>query len=171
MNVPINCIILFLLYALESKKKLSDDQEDEVVDKDEVENPAKASSDADEDSDKFFYKRLGRYFLFDTFKGEKGHSISSISLTSAAYHPSVKLLITGYSHGAFLLHEMPEVNLIHSLKVRLLYYILNFHEKHHFMNCIIVYLLKRYQTRKSVRLQSIRRAIGLLLDVLVLVSF
>ncbi len=148
MNVPINCIILFLLYALESKKKLSDDQEDEVVDKDEVENPAKASSDADEDSDKFFYKRLGRYFLFDTFKGEKGHSISSISLTSAAYHPSVKLLITGYSHGAFLLHEMPEVNLIHSLKVRLLYYILNFHEKHHFMNCIIVYLLKRYQTRK-----------------------
>lgn len=34
-----------------------------------------------------------------------------------AYHPSTKLLVTGYSHGAFLLHEMPEVNLIHSLKI------------------------------------------------------
>ena len=113
------------MYAVESNEKTSDDQEDDVADKqnDSVENSAKTgSSDAGDNSAKFFYKRLGRYYLFDTFKGEKGQSISSISLTSAAYHPSVKLLITGYSHGAFLLHEMPEVNLIHSLKVKLLYF-------------------------------------------------
>ena len=114
------------MYAVESNDKvIVDDQEDDVVDKenDSVENSAKTGgSNADEKSAKFFYKRLGRYYLFDTFKGDKGHSLSSISLTSAAYHPSVKLLITGFSHGAFLLHEMPEVNLIHSLKVKFLYY-------------------------------------------------
>ena len=43
--------------------------------------------------------------------------MNHIQLTSAAYHAGGKLLITGYSHGAFLLHEMPDVNLIHSLKI------------------------------------------------------
>lgn len=43
--------------------------------------------------------------------------MSNICLTSVAYQPSAKLLVTGFNHGAFLLHEMPEVNLIHSLKI------------------------------------------------------
>lgn len=68
-------------------------------------------------SSRLYYKRLGRHFLIDTFKGEKGVSIYGITLTSVAYQPSTKLLVTGFSHGAFLLHEMPEVNLIHSLKI------------------------------------------------------
>jgi periodic tryptophan protein 2 len=70
-----------------------------------------------EESKHLFYKRSSRHFLSDTFKGEKGVSIFNISVTSVAYVPSTKLLVTGYSHGAFLLHEMPEVNLIHSLKI------------------------------------------------------
>ena len=55
--------------------------------------------------------------MIDIFKGEKGLSLSNICLTSVAYQPSAKLLVTGFNHGAFLLHEMPEVNLIHSLKI------------------------------------------------------
>ena len=63
----------------------------------------------------FTSDRAGTFYPI--FKGEKGVSIFNISVTSVAYVPSTKLLVTGYSHGAFLLHEMPEVNLIHSLKI------------------------------------------------------
>lgn len=37
-------------------------------------------------------------------------------LTAAAYHKKVHLLVTGFASGIFHLHELPEFNLIHSLR-------------------------------------------------------
>lgn len=38
------------------------------------------------------------------------------NLTAAAYHKPSHLLVTGFASGIFHLHELPEVNLIHSLR-------------------------------------------------------
>lgn len=106
---------------LEQTKKNDDDEEDDVPQKSGEEDmeteQAEEKTEDDQTDKKFYYKRLGRHYLFDNFKGEKGLNTYHISLTSAAYNPSTKILVTGFSHGAFLIHEMPEVNLIHSLKI------------------------------------------------------
>lgn len=39
------------------------------------------------------------------------------SLTAAAYHKKIHLLVTGFASGIFHLHELPEFNLIHSLRL------------------------------------------------------
>ena len=92
---------------------IEEDPEDPSNEPKEVEEKEEET----QESKNLFYKRLGRHYLSDSFKGEKGVSVYNITVTSAAYMPSTKLLVTGFSHGAFLLHEMPEVNLIHSLKI------------------------------------------------------
>lgn len=38
------------------------------------------------------------------------------NLTSAAYHKKTHLLVTGFASGIFHLHELPDFNLIHSLR-------------------------------------------------------
>lgn len=38
------------------------------------------------------------------------------NLTAAAYHKASHLLVTGFASGIFHLHELPEFNLIHSLR-------------------------------------------------------
>ncbi|VDP09501.1 unnamed protein product [Soboliphyme baturini] len=40
-----------------------------------------------------------------------------VKLTSAFYHKKRRLLVSGHSNGSFLLHEMPDFNLIHSLNI------------------------------------------------------
>lgn len=57
------------------------------------------------------YKRAARHFLRDLMKEDRG-----VTLVSAAYHKGTHILVTGFSNGAFFLHEMPDVNLIHSLR-------------------------------------------------------
>ena len=42
---------------------------------------------------------------------------SLVDVTAADYHPDMKLLVTGFSNGVFLIHEMPDVNMIHSLSI------------------------------------------------------
>lgn len=61
----------------------------------------------------FYYNRLARHYLIDEVRKDNRDAL----LTSAHYHKKSKLLITGYSTGAFYLHEMPDVNLIHSLSI------------------------------------------------------
>ena len=51
---------------------------------------------------------LLRYFF--NKEGDFNH------LTAAAYHKKVHLLVTGFASGIFHLHELPEFNLIHSLR-------------------------------------------------------
>lgn len=61
----------------------------------------------------FHYTRLARHYLLD----EVRKSDPKAYLTAANYHQKTHLLITAYSNGAFFLHEMPDVNLIHSLSI------------------------------------------------------
>ncbi|XP_065337369.1 periodic tryptophan protein 2 homolog [Cloeon dipterum] len=58
------------------------------------------------------YKRASRHYLKELIKDNP-----KATLISAAYHKSTHMLVTGFSNGAFFLHEMPDVNLIHSLSI------------------------------------------------------
>uniref|UniRef100_A0A1B6D3H1 Small-subunit processome Utp12 domain-containing protein n=1 Tax=Clastoptera arizonana TaxID=38151 RepID=A0A1B6D3H1_9HEMI len=60
---------------------------------------------------KLIYKLLARHYLRDLVKGQ------NITLTAAAYHKDTHILVTGFSNGSFFVHELPEVNLIHSLSI------------------------------------------------------
>nr|CAD7203149.1 unnamed protein product [Timema douglasi] len=56
--------------------------------------------------DKLSYKRLGRHYLSDLHKGQK-----DVHLSCAAYHKDTHLLVTGFTNGAFFLHELPDVKI------------------------------------------------------------
>ena len=43
--------------------------------------------------------------------------INDSPVTSLDYHPGTKILVAGFENGAFLLFEMPELNLIHQLGI------------------------------------------------------
>ncbi|KAF2898642.1 hypothetical protein ILUMI_07536 [Ignelater luminosus] len=62
---------------------------------------------------KLYYKRLARHYLADEVRKDNRDAV----LTAAAYHKETKILVTGFSTGAFFIHELPEVNLIHSLSI------------------------------------------------------
>lgn len=61
----------------------------------------------------FYYNRLARHYIMNDIKKENRNA----TLTSATYHKKTKLLITAYSTGAFYLHEMPDMSMIHSLSI------------------------------------------------------
>lgn len=67
----------------------------------------------DEKTKKFLFKRKFRHFLMDELKKEN----RNCKLTAAHYHQKTKLLVTAFSTGAFFLHELPEMTLIHSLNI------------------------------------------------------
>ncbi|KAK7874490.1 hypothetical protein R5R35_001573 [Gryllus longicercus] len=90
----------------ETAKEIGNDGEDD--DNDDAKNKD------DQDPDKLYYKRLKKYYLFDEMSDKNKRQIV---LTDAAYHKSLRVLVTGFSNGAFLIHEMPDVNLIHSLSI------------------------------------------------------
>lgn len=51
------------------------------------------------------------------FNNDLQNSFSSTQLTTAAYHNKMKLMVIGFSNGAFMLYEMPDITLIHSLQL------------------------------------------------------
>lgn len=57
------------------------------------------------------YKLLARHYLRDLVQGR------DVMLTTAAYHKPTHILVTGFSNGCFFIHELPDVNLIHSLSI------------------------------------------------------
>uniref|UniRef100_A0A8C8YGD5 Periodic tryptophan protein 2 homolog n=1 Tax=Prolemur simus TaxID=1328070 RepID=A0A8C8YGD5_PROSS len=69
----------------------------------------KATPAEEEKKGKVKYSRLAKYF----FNKEGDFN----SLTAAAYHKKIRLLVTGFASGIFHLHELPEFNLIHSLSI------------------------------------------------------
>ena len=105
----------------------SDDEEDQHKD----ESKKSITANKEETVDKFFYTRVARHFLRDALPQEekskdnendadmpvkrKGQSY----LTASDYHKTANILVTGFSNGVFLIHEisMNEVNLIHSLRI------------------------------------------------------
>ncbi|KAK4882916.1 hypothetical protein RN001_006235 [Aquatica leii] len=68
---------------------------------------------AKEKNDKLYYKRLAKHYLGDDVRKENKNAV----VTSAAYHRETKILVIGFSTGAFVIHELPELNLIHSLTI------------------------------------------------------
>lgn len=68
----------------------------------------KASKNAPE---RLKYTQLSRHYLCDLVQGY------DVELTAAAYHKSTHILVTGFSNGSFFIHELPDVNLIHSLSI------------------------------------------------------
>jgi periodic tryptophan protein 2 len=59
------------------------------------------------------YRKAGRHYLTEHLKGDT----NGVRLTSAFYYAKSGLLVSGYSNGAFLLHELPSFSLIHSLEL------------------------------------------------------
>lgn len=58
------------------------------------------------------YKKLSRHFLNDHLKEDH----SNLKMTAADYHKKIKILISGFSNGSFLIFETVGMSLIHSLK-------------------------------------------------------
>lgn len=107
------------------KRKKDEDKDVEEDDFDDTEEtPEKVNFDETRDEQgkliiekavkrPFHYKRSSRHFLMDELKKEN----RNCKLTAAHYHKKSKLLVTAYSTGAFFLHELPDVTLIHSLNI------------------------------------------------------
>lgn len=61
----------------------------------------------------FYYKKLSRFYLADEPRKEHRDA----TLTAAHYNRKTKIMVVGFSTGAFYLYELPEVNMIHSLSI------------------------------------------------------
>lgn len=68
-----------------------------------------ANPSAEEKSRRVQYKKIGKHF----FNKEGDFT----SLTAAAFHKKRNILVSGFSSGAFHIHELPEMSLIHSLSI------------------------------------------------------
>ncbi|CAH0559225.1 unnamed protein product [Brassicogethes aeneus] len=106
------------------KQKTDDDEGEDDIDttkslertEEEVTNALKeleVSDESNNETNKLFYKRLARHYLGDEPRKDDKNAV----LTSAAYHRKSKILVTGFSSGAFFIHELPDMNLIHSLSI------------------------------------------------------
>ncbi|XP_013200254.1 periodic tryptophan protein 2 homolog [Amyelois transitella] len=97
----------------------SDDDIDEknVIEKDkEYESEEEVPEEAKpklEDEKRLLYKKLGRHYIGDAIR----NAHHKVKLTAAHYHKNTKMLVTGFSNGIFFLHEMPDVNLVHTLSI------------------------------------------------------
>ncbi|XP_077530053.1 periodic tryptophan protein 2 homolog [Haemaphysalis longicornis] len=97
-----------------SRRRRSAVTEDEPENKNEDEVAPDADEDEDAGEDRIRYRRAGKHFLKDALKVEGGQSVN---LLAACYHGGNHMLVTAFSNGSFLLHEMPDYNLIQSLNV------------------------------------------------------
>ncbi|XP_026333616.1 periodic tryptophan protein 2 homolog isoform X1 [Hyposmocoma kahamanoa] len=106
------------------KLQNADDSEDDVDEKDVIEKDKEYVSDEDnsevgkqepktEDDKRLLYKKLGRHYIGDAIR----NAHHKCKLTAVQYHKETKMLVTGFSTGIFFLHEMPDVNLIHTLSI------------------------------------------------------
>lgn len=104
--------------------KKKDDSDEDDIDESKVQERSEeeiannfSKLNVEQEDDKkpeiMYYKRLARHFLADQPRKEDKEA----HLTAAAYHKQTKILVAGFSTGAFFIYEMPEVNLIHSLTI------------------------------------------------------
>ena len=120
------------------KKKEEEDEEDEVVEQGaEAEAEVMTADDTAADS-RLVYKRAARHFLRDHLENAQGTEVSHLTspvttpclpylisfrltsahqVTCADFHPGTRILVTGFSHGAFLLLSLPDASLVHSLAI------------------------------------------------------
>ena len=109
---------LLPLGKVEVKEVEQEQGEDEVAGVEgEATDKAAEEITADEDTAKksrLVYKRLARHWLRDHLEGE--HS-GRAELTCSDYHQDTKILVAGFSSGAFLLLSLPDCSLVHSLAI------------------------------------------------------
>ena len=102
------------------KKSLEDkEEEDDIEETENGENDKTQTITADDNEvSRVVYKRNSRHFLKDHLEAEKTtRQARQADLTSADYHQKSKILVTGFSNGAFLLFSLPDVSLVHSLAI------------------------------------------------------
>lgn len=63
-------------------------------------------------NDLLSFRKLSKHFLNDHLKEEH----NNLKMTAADYHKKIKILVTGFSNGSFLIFETVGISLIHSLK-------------------------------------------------------
>jgi len=62
-------------------------------------------------------EHLQLYLYFrHSYKEARGSNSAYAKITSTAFHKHTHILVTGFEDGDFFLHEMPDFNLIHSLR-------------------------------------------------------
>ena len=115
---------------IENDEEESDNQysDDEAQEQNE-ENKKSLTATTEETINKFFYTRVARHFLRDALPQEEKNNENEFDvavkrkgqayLTASDYHKTANILVTGFSNGVFLIHEvsMNDVNLIHSLRI------------------------------------------------------
>ncbi|CAK1551545.1 unnamed protein product [Leptosia nina] len=123
---PDDLIVSEVQISHQKRRKIKKEEalvEDDINEKDEVEKEKEYVSDEDEDMKpetevkeevkKLQYKKLGRHYIGDAIRKAN----CKVRLTAAQYHKGTRVLVTGFSNGIFFLHEMPDVNLIHTLNI------------------------------------------------------
>ncbi|XP_063823658.1 periodic tryptophan protein 2 homolog [Ostrinia nubilalis] len=93
---------------VDEKNAIEKDQENESEDEAKV----KVENTIAEEK-RLHYKKLGRHYIGDAIR----NAHHKVRLTAAQYHKNTKMLVTGFSNGTFFLHEMPDVNLVHTLSI------------------------------------------------------
>ncbi|XP_077370168.1 PWP2 small subunit processome component [Festucalex cinctus] len=112
-DTELDCLVL---KNKPDKAKMPRQDEEEQEEEDEREEEAHEvirgktqKSKSEEKTKKVRYKHVSKHF----FNKERDLN----KLTAAAYHKPTRILVTGFASGIFHLHELPEVNLIHSLSI------------------------------------------------------
>ena len=99
------------------RKKKSEEEDEELGDKEDGANNQTETLTADQsnsETSRVLYKRSARHFLKDHLDKEAAREVQ---LTCADYHNKTKILVVGFSSGAFLLFSLPDVSLVHSLAI------------------------------------------------------
>lgn len=117
-NMPLSGLVDVRYEPPVTKKRCEDDELDDEVDlmrgelrETQLEEEGEKSEE-DEPNESLKKEKL-RYRL----NVKKQLKKDSAKITTAAYHKSTRILVVGRDDGAFLLYELPEVNMIHSLSI------------------------------------------------------
>ncbi|KAA8579463.1 hypothetical protein FQN60_006556 [Etheostoma spectabile] len=86
----------------DSEEERKEGEEGEVI-------RGKAGAPKEKNTNNVRYKQRSKHF----FNKEGDFN----NLTAAAYHKPTHILVTGFASGIFHLHELPEFNLVHSLRI------------------------------------------------------
>ncbi|CAG4983552.1 unnamed protein product [Colias eurytheme] len=122
---PDDLVVSEVQISHQKRQKIKKEEElldDDINEKDDIEKDKEYESDKDEEMEeteakeeakRMLYKKLGRHYIGDDIRNAN----RKVKLTAAQYHKATKILVTGFSNGIFFLHEMPDVNLIHTLNI------------------------------------------------------
>ncbi|CAH2063821.1 unnamed protein product, partial [Iphiclides podalirius] len=122
---PDDLVVSAVQVSHRKRRRLQKDEEseDDIDERDVIEKDKEDESDGEEKQlsekkvkekeKRLMYKKLGRHYIGDAIR----NADFKVKLSAAQYHKATKMLITGFSNGMFFLHEMPDLNLVHTLSI------------------------------------------------------